>query len=148
MGWEEGAGFRIIGTIKKIFINDRGNFAAVKVKVAAVHSPEFDLKVFDKILIGDIKRDLRQGQRVQFTGGIENEKATERNGDEIKNEAGYTIWMPALRLKKYEVEGSSRAPQSKSENRKSEREPGADDGDPMGGAGGDPMGGGRDPFGG
>lgn len=147
MSWQEGAGFRIIGTIKRLFIADSGKFAKITLTVNAhPHPPELDLKSLDKILIGDMKRDLRQGQRVEFKGNIESEKVTDKARTEVKVD-GYTLWIPALRPKSYAVEGSSRVPQSSGKNEKpTDREPGGDDGDPMGGA--DPMGGGSDPFGG
>lgn len=147
MSWQEGAGFRVVGTIKRIFVSPTGKFAEIKLSVnVQPHPPEIVLKSFDRALIGDMKRDLRLGQRVQFTGKIENEKLQDRQRNDVKVD-GYDVWLHAMRPTKYEIEGSSRVPAPKSEGKPAEREPGGDDDDPMGG-GGDPMGGGSDPFGG
>jgi len=147
--WQEGAGFRIVGTIKRLFISPTGKFAAVRLKVnSPPHPPELDMKCFDRILIGDMQRDLRVGQRVQFTGKIESEKLQDKSRNDVKVD-GYEVWIPALRPAKFEVEGSSRKPAEKptepaagttDDPFKRERTPGDDDGDPMGG--------GSDPFGG
>lgn len=145
MSWQEGTGFRVIGTVVRTFVSQSGKFGKLTLKVSEPpHPPQLDFKTQDQIVIGDL-RQIRQGQRIQVIGKIQSEKVTDKKFDPIKVD-GYEVWVPVLRPTKFEFEGSSRPPQSRSETRKSEREPGADDGDPMGGAGGDPMGGGRDPF--
>lgn len=145
MSWSEGTGFRVIGTVIRTFVSKSGKFGKLTLKVnEPPHPPQLDFKTQDAIVIGDL-RQLRQGQRIQVTGKIQNEKVADRNFDAIKVD-GYEVWVPVLRPTKFEVEGSSRAPAPRGESKPADREPGGDDGDPLGG-GGDPMGGGYDPFG-
>jgi hypothetical protein len=109
VGWEEGAGFRIVGCVKRVFVADSGKFAKLTVDVQAnAHAKTLELKCFDRSVIGDI-RALRQGQRVQVRGKVESEKVTDRARNEVKVD-GYALWIPALRPTSVEVEGSSRAP--------------------------------------
>lgn len=145
MSWQEGTGFRVIGTVVRTFVSKSGKFGKLTLKVSEPpHPPQLDFKTQDAIVIGDLGQ-LRQGQRIQVTGKIQNEKVCDRNFDPIKVD-GYEVWVPVLRPAKFEVEGSSRAPAPRGDKKPADREPGVDDGDPMSGA--DPMGGGSDPFGG
>lgn len=149
MSWSEGTGFRVIGTVVRAFVAPSGKFGKLTLKVnEPPHPPQLEFKTQDRIVAGDIGQ-LRQGMRIQVTGKIQSEKVQEKMGDgyeDIKVN-GYPVWVPVLRPVKFEVEGSSRAPAPKEPKpgasddpfkRSGDREPGGDDGDPMGG--------GSDPF--
>jgi hypothetical protein len=149
MSWEEGTGFRIIGTVVRTFVSQSGKFGKLTLKVSeAPHPPTLEFKTQDRIVIGELKQ-LRQGQRVQVKGKIQNEKVCDKRFDPIKVD-GYEVWVPVLRPHSFEVEGSSRTPADRPNAQPASNgaatDPLAGVADPFGG--GDPMGGGSDPFGG
>lgn len=148
MSWQEGTGFRIIGTVVRTFVSKSGKFGKLTLKVnEAPHPPTLEFKSQDQIVIGDLGQ-LRAGQRVQVRGKIQSEKVTDKKFDPIKVD-GYEVWVPVLRPASFEVEGSSRLPAPR-EEKAPDTGPAAD---PLGGGdnplgGSDPMGGGDNPFGG
>lgn len=148
MSWQEGTGLRVVGTVVRVFVSPAGKFGKLTLKVnEPPHPPQLDFKTMDREVIGEM-RELRAGQRIQVMGKIQSEKVQDKKYDDVKVD-GYPVWVPVLRPTKFDVEGSSKRPSEKPKEPapgatddpfKRERQPGDDDGDPMGG--------GSDPFGG
>lgn len=109
MSWERGAGFRITGAVVRKHVAQSGKVAFLTLGVPGNKGEtKIDVRSFDVLVIEEIG-SLGVGQTVQVTGNVESQKLTTKKGDDVLVD-GYAKWVPALSVKKIDVEGSSRAP--------------------------------------
>lgn len=110
MKFEHGAGFRICGAVVRKWVSPTGKFASLVVGAPNGKGKEtkHDLRAFDPELVEQI-HGLGVGQIVQATGGIDNEKQTNKAKEEIKVD-GYNVWLTKLTIRALTVEGSSVKP--------------------------------------
>ena len=105
--FEEGAGFRVCGTVVRNWISPTGKFAALTLDVnRSPRGAKIEMRAFHRGSIDDI-RILQPGQRVKCTGQIDWEPIKNKAREEIKID-GYQKWVAVLSILSVEVEGSSR----------------------------------------
>lgn len=107
MRFQQGAGFRICGSVVRLWSNDAGTFATMTLDVMVDgRARKIDLRAFRE-QVEDLKR-LRPGAVVEVTGQIEMEKLAAKDKTPIKVN-GYEKWFPALTVKTVKTEASSTA---------------------------------------
>jgi hypothetical protein len=118
----EGAGFRIVGFVKRKFISPTGKFASLELDVPGERGEKkLDVRAFDAVVIGDIA-SLADGARVTVIGRIDSEPVKYKKadsghvaGDPVMIE-GYKRWVSVLTATKVTVDPSSREPLARPAN--------------------------------
>jgi hypothetical protein len=108
MSWEHGAGFRVTGVVTRAKVFSP-KFAVMTVEVPNGRGGQkkVDMRAFSDAI--DQVQDVGQGQVVQVTGTVDMEKLTSKDRNEVKVD-GFAKWVPALTIRKVEVEPSSAKP--------------------------------------
>jgi hypothetical protein len=123
---QQGAGFRIAGSLVRKYIAPSGKVAFLTVDVYDSdngRSTKFDLKTFGRDVMDDLG-ELRAGAMIELTGSIDMEKVADKAREAVKVD-GREKWVPSLIVRAIKTEASSRPPARQPEP----REPG-DDGEP------------------
>jgi hypothetical protein len=110
MSFDRGAGFRICGHVVRKYVSPTGKFASLVIATPNQRGGEtkHDVRAFDLPVVEQI-HELGVGQIVQVTGGIDNEKLTNKAKEEVKVD-GFNVWLTKLTIRAITVEGSSKAP--------------------------------------
>jgi len=108
----EGAGFRIVGFVKRKFLSPGGKFASLTIDVPGEKGQKIlDVRTFDAECIGDIGR-LLDGARVTVLGRVDSELVKNKAREAIMID-GYNKWVAVLTATSVKVDASSKKPDAK-----------------------------------
>lgn len=108
----DGAGFKIVGFVKRKFISQSGKFAKLTLDVPGPKGEKkLDVRAFDAEVIGDIA-PLADGARVTVLGRVDSEPVKNKAGEKVMID-GYAQWVAALTATKVTVDPSSKKPANK-----------------------------------
>lgn len=98
MSFEQGAGFRISGEVKRKYVNPQGTFAVLTVEVQADGRKKIlEMRAF-KDAIGAFS-DITQGALVTVTGSVDSEKLTSKDKQPVQID-GRDKWISVLTARK------------------------------------------------
>jgi len=107
-GMQQGAGFRICGSVVRRFVVPSGKVAFLTLDVFADgHGKKIELRGF-KDMVEEIGV-LQPGALVEVTGAVEMEKLTDRNRNPVLVD-GREKWVHAMTVRAIKHEASSRPP--------------------------------------
>lgn len=116
MKFEQGAGFRVCGSVVRRWANQAGTYATLVLDVFVVDeergrsaNKKLDFRGF-RGAVTDIAV-LTPGAMVEVTGSVDSEKLTNKAKEDVMVD-GYPVWVTKLTVRAVKVESSSRAPAS------------------------------------
>lgn len=102
----QGAGFRICGTVKRVFVNQAGTFVALSLAVSAGgRTSNIDLKGFAEAAPAVI--GIEAGDLVEVTGNVASEKLTAKDKSAVQVD-GRDKWVPSLVIKAVKVDAKAK----------------------------------------
>lgn len=114
MKFEQGAGFRVCGSVVRRWTNQAGTYATLTLDVFVVDAErgrsatkKLDFRAFRGV-VTEIAV-LTPGSMVEVTGSIDTEKLTNKAKEDIIVD-GYPVWVTKLTVRAVKAESSSRAP--------------------------------------
>lgn len=110
MAMQQGAGFRVVGSVVRKFVVNSGKVAFLTLDVTTANkSRKHDFKTFDCV---DDVASLADGAIVEVTGNLDVEKLTAKDRSDVMVD-GRTKWIPSLVIKAIKTEGLSVAAKPK-----------------------------------
>lgn len=110
MTQQHGAGFRVSGLVNRVYVNDKGTFAALTVQVEQSGRRKLlDVRGFDAPVTSAISR-LTNGDTVEVTGSVDTEPLKDKGKNEIAVD-GRPCWVVKLTAKAVKVTAPKAAPE-------------------------------------